>query len=212
MLGSARHKSRGFLVVWWLSGRIRSHWSIYSLLFYSLTFFFFVITRYHTMRFWRKLEETFLLASRTFLNQNFRDKTAGKPQNLESTFSKKRQKLTSNLSVDVFKFFCGCQGRLAAFVVGIASFFLFFFEGGLVSATPFQTTTTKPTRADTIHPEKSSWSSSWRPRNCQCTSQESDDAAPPSYGKLFQARKLHLGRGGLFGPFKGLQRAFEGIV
>ena len=60
-------------------------------------FGFWVITRYRAMRFGRKLEETFLLASRTFLNQHFRDQTAGKPQRLESNISKKQNKNASTL-------------------------------------------------------------------------------------------------------------------
>ena len=50
-----------------------------------------VIAGYHTMRFWRKLEETFLLASRTFLNQNFRDQTAGKSQKKSKVFEKNKK-------------------------------------------------------------------------------------------------------------------------
>ena len=42
-------------------------------------FVFWVIARYPTMRFWRKLEEMLPQASRTFLNQNFRNQTAGRP-------------------------------------------------------------------------------------------------------------------------------------
>ena len=48
-----------------------------------------VITRYHEVGSGRKLEETFLLASRTFLNQHFSDQTAGKPQKSEPKFREK---------------------------------------------------------------------------------------------------------------------------
>ena len=41
---------------------------------------FGVIACYPTMRFWRKLEEMLPQASRTFLNQQFRDQTEGKPK------------------------------------------------------------------------------------------------------------------------------------
>ena len=43
-------------------------------------FGFLVIARYHTIRISRKLEEIFLSASRSFLNQNFRNQTVGKPK------------------------------------------------------------------------------------------------------------------------------------
>ena len=43
-------------------------------------FGFLVIARYHTIRISRKLEEIFLSASRSFLDQNFRNQTVGKPK------------------------------------------------------------------------------------------------------------------------------------
>ena len=43
-------------------------------------FDFLVIARYHTIRISRKLEEIFLSASRSFLNQNLRNQSAGKPK------------------------------------------------------------------------------------------------------------------------------------
>ena len=55
-------------------------------------FGFWGMARYHTMRFWRKLEEIVLLASQTLLNQNFRDQTAGKPaKNRTDMFEKKNE-------------------------------------------------------------------------------------------------------------------------
>ena len=50
---------------------------------------FLAITRHHEVGSGRTLEETFLLASRSFLNQHFRDHTAGKPQNPEPNFRDK---------------------------------------------------------------------------------------------------------------------------
>ena len=66
---------------------VRSHWS--TRYFLLVIFFGFLgITRFHAMRFWRKLEDIFLSvsASRTFFNQHFRDQTTGKPQKLEPQF------------------------------------------------------------------------------------------------------------------------------
>ncbi len=49
---------------------------------------FLVITRYHAMHFRQKLEEIFLSASRTFLNQNFWDQTVGKSKFRDQFFRK----------------------------------------------------------------------------------------------------------------------------
>ena len=50
---------------------------------------------------WRKC---ILLASRRFLNQNFRDQTAGKPQNSEPKFREKSTNLNDYLHVSVVNF------------------------------------------------------------------------------------------------------------
>ena len=55
------------------------------------------------MRFGRKQEETLLLASRTFLHQNVRDQTAGKPQQLEPRLlNKPTKKVNDYFNVSVF--------------------------------------------------------------------------------------------------------------
>ena len=46
-------------------------------------FGFLIIARYHTTEIWRKLEETFLSASRSFLNQMFKIKPE-ENQNLQT--------------------------------------------------------------------------------------------------------------------------------
>ena len=60
-------------------------------------FVFLVIARYHTIRISRKLEEIFLSASRSFLNQNFLDQTEGKPKFKKKTETNPEKKIRKSM-------------------------------------------------------------------------------------------------------------------